>query len=82
MRPADLTSGEIADQLTQMYNADLGQSDDIPTPAERATLADDLGCQEEARAAARAAELNPIAWDRGEYCLDVKVIDPCPEHQR
>ncbi|CAM4313503.1 hypothetical protein [Deinococcus marmoris] len=83
MRPVDLTPAEIADQLARMYNADLGQSDDIPSPAERTALADYLGCHEEARAAAWlawTAELNPLDWDQAEYWLDVEFIEPCPEH--
>ncbi|CAM3160165.1 TerB family tellurite resistance protein [Deinococcus saxicola] len=75
MRPADLTSVEIADRLARVYNADLGQSDDIPSPAERTTLADYLGCHEEARAAAWAAELNPLDWDQADYWLDVEFIE-------
>ncbi len=65
-----------------MFDADHGQSDDIPTAAERAALADYLGCHEEVRAAAWlawTAELNPLDWDQAEYWLDVEFIEPCPE---
>ncbi|CAM3837053.1 hypothetical protein [Deinococcus frigens] len=84
MHPAHLTPAEIADQLARLYRAAHGPSDDAPTAAERAALADYLGCHEEARAAAWAAwsvELNPADWDKAEYWLDVEFVEPCPEHQ-
>ncbi|MBB5365617.1 hypothetical protein [Deinococcus humi] len=52
MRLAALTSAEIADQLAWMHPADQGENDDRPSLDERSVLADDLGCHEEARAAA------------------------------
>ena len=60
-------------------------SDDAPATAERAALADYLGCNEEARGAAWAAwsaELNSTDWDEAEYWLDVEFVEPCPEHTK
>lgn len=82
MRPADFTSAEIADQLARMYRADQGKNDDRPSVDERSALADDLGCHEEARAAAWAAwcaELGSEDQAVAEYWLDVEFIEPCPE---
>ncbi|CAM3517160.1 TerB family tellurite resistance protein [Deinococcus saxicola] len=84
MRPADLTSTEIADLLSQMYVADHGHPDDAPGQQQRTELADYLGCHDEARASAWeawSAELNPADWDTAEYWLDVEFIEPCPEQR-
>lgn len=84
MRPAHLTSVEIADLLSQMYAADCGNADDTPSLEQRTELADDLGCHEEARASAWqawAAELNPADRDAAEYWLDVEFVEPCPERR-
>lgn len=80
--PADLTPTEIADLLSQMYEADCGNAADAPSQEQRTELADDLGCHEEARASAREAwclELNPADGDATEYWLNVEFVEPCPE---
>ncbi|QLG13318.1 hypothetical protein HLB42_20540 (plasmid) [Deinococcus sp. D7000] len=84
MCPADLTSAEIADLLSRMYEADCGDADDASSQEQRTGLADYLGCHEEARASAWeawCAELNPADWDAAEYWLDVEFIEPCPEQR-
>lgn len=84
MRPADLTSFQIAEQLAWLYAADQGQPSDAPGMLPRVVLADHLGCHEEVRAqawAVWAARLNPLDWDAAEYWLDVDFPEPCPEYE-
>lgn len=86
MRPADLTSTELADVLHRAYLADLGEDVDGPSLGERATLADYLGCHPAQRNAAWEAwqedlEGAGIDPDAAEYWLDVEFTEPCPEDQ-
>lgn len=85
MRPADLAPAELVDLLDDAYQESRGGPPSGLAPAEKAALADYLGCYPEQRSAVLHLWQERLAWAGGdpedaEYWLDAEFVGAGGQH--